>query len=103
MVAPDGLAALLELVAPELHSLCRRLAECGKALPEAGFELASEAGEIVATAELAWPDARIAVLLEKETVGAARFETAGWQVFQADAAADASGLLLNLLRGEVTE
>jgi DEAD/DEAH box helicase domain-containing protein len=99
---PNRLAALLELVAPQLHSLCRKVAQQEKALPEAGFELAGKAGEIIATAELAWPDSRIAVLLEEEADGAARFEAAGWRVFQADSMTDASDLLLNLLPSEVT-
>jgi DEAD/DEAH box helicase domain-containing protein len=101
LTIPDRLGALLGLVAPELHSLCRRLAERGKALPEAGFELAGEGGEIVATAELAWPDTHIAVLLGQEADGAARFEAAGWRLFQAHSTADAPEPLVNLLPDEV--
>jgi DEAD/DEAH box helicase domain-containing protein len=99
---PNRLAALLELVDSKLHSLCRKLAERGKALPEAGYELASDGGEIVATAELAWPNTHIALLLGQEADGAARFEASGWLVFQADSTADAPELLLNLLPNEVS-
>jgi DEAD/DEAH box helicase domain-containing protein len=100
---PNRLAALLELVDSKLHSLCRKLAERGKALPEAGYELASDGGEIVASAELAWPNTHIAILLGQEAEGAARFEAAGWRVFQADSTADALELLLNMLPNEVSE
>jgi len=100
---PNPLATLLELVDPKLRSLCRKLTEHGKALPETGYELASDGGEIIATAELAWPNTHIAVLLGQEADGAARFEAAGWRVFQADSTADAPELLLNLLPNEVSE
>ncbi len=100
---PDQLAALMELVAPEMHDLCRKAAERGKALPEAGFELTSEEGEIVATAELAWLGCCLAVLLEHEADGARCFETAGWRVFFADAVLSTPELLLDLLPDEVAE
>ena len=102
-LVPDQLAALMELVAPEMRDVCRKVAERGKALPEAGFELTSEEGEIVATAELAWPACRLAVLLEHEADGANRFETAGWRVFFADAVLSTPEPLLDLLPDEVAE
>ena len=80
-VVTDRLAILLEAVAPEVRDLCRKVAELGKALPEAGFELTSQEGEIVATAELAWSACRVAVLLDHEAEGAPHFETSGWRVF----------------------
>lgn len=84
MAASDPAAALLEYVAPELRELCGAIARNGKVLPEAGFELTTGDGEIIATAELAWPASQIAVLLEGETAGIHHFEAAGWQVFTAD-------------------
>ena len=102
-VVPDHLAALMELVAPEMRDLCRKVAERGKALPEAGFELTSEDGEIVATAELAWPGCHVAVVLEHEGEGLHRFVTAGWRVFLADAVLSALEPLLELLPDEVAE
>ena len=44
---PDQLAALMELVAPEIRDLCRKIAERGKALPEAGFELATRRARLL--------------------------------------------------------
>jgi DEAD/DEAH box helicase domain-containing protein len=84
VAAPGSrLTALLELFDPELHSLCHKLTQLKKVMPEAGFELADERGEIIATAELAWPACRIAVLLEHESGSAPVFEAAGWRPFQA--------------------
>jgi hypothetical protein len=70
-------------------------------LPEPGFELASDEGEIVATAELAWPACQIAVVLEQEAAGAPRFEASGWRVFHADSIVSAPEPLLDLLPDEV--
>jgi hypothetical protein len=96
--SPDHqVGSLLELVAPELRDLCRTLAEAGKKLPEAGFELTSSEGEIIATAELTWPDPQIALLLAQEAEGAARFEALGWQVFLADDVLAAPANLIDLL------
>jgi DEAD/DEAH box helicase domain-containing protein len=100
---PDRLAPLLEVVDTEVKDLCRRIAEQHKVLPEAGFELTSEQGEIIATAELAWPELKIAVLLEHEADGARRFEAAGWRHFTSNSALSAPQPLLELLPNEVPE
>jgi DEAD/DEAH box helicase domain-containing protein len=97
------LASPMELVAPEFRDLCHKIANSGKALPESGFELASETGEIVATAELAWPDPKIAVLMENEAGGAADFEAAGWQVFHGDTIVAGPEPLLAVLPDEVVQ
>ncbi|MGA7414361.1 MAG: DUF1998 domain-containing protein, partial [Bryobacteraceae bacterium] len=103
MALPDVLASLIEVVAPEMRDLCHKVAESGKTLPEAGYELTSEAGEIIATAELAWPTSRLAILMEHEASGADHFETAGWRVFPADAVLTTPKTLLDLLPDEVAE
>jgi DEAD/DEAH box helicase domain-containing protein len=58
----------------------------GVMLPEAGFEIAGPDGEIVALAELAWPQQKICVVTctQNEHAGAAR--AAGWTVWQASEA-----------------
>jgi DEAD/DEAH box helicase domain-containing protein len=100
---PDRLAALLELVDAEVCDLCRKVAERRKILPEAGFELTSAQGEIVATAELAWPTCKVAVLLGHESDGAARFEADGWRSFTSDLVSSVPEPLLALLPDEVAE
>ncbi|MDM7995624.1 MAG: DEAD/DEAH box helicase [Acidobacteriota bacterium] len=98
--ASDTLASLLEFVSPEMRDLCRLIAEKRKKLPEPGFELTTREGEIIATAELAWPDCRIAIMLAEEAEGKERFETAGWQVFLADVVLSNPDQLIALLPAE---
>ena len=49
-------------------------------LPMVGFELSGENGEIIATAELAWEKAKIALLTEGENQFAELFKKQGWNV-----------------------
>jgi hypothetical protein len=65
--------------------------------------LTSPEGEIVGTAELAWPAYRLAVLLEHEHDCAHCFETTGWKVFDADAVLNTPEPLVELLPDEVVE
>jgi DEAD/DEAH box helicase domain-containing protein len=66
-------------VAPRLHPLLQGIQESGGPPPEPGYELADDRGVIIATAELAWPGARFAVLRDDETQFAELFEKAGWK------------------------
>ncbi len=94
---PDQLAILLELVDAEVSYLCRAVAARGKILPEPGFELTGPQGEIIATAELAWPASRIAVLLRHEADGAGHFEAEGWRVRMSELMLGTPEMLLDLL------
>jgi DEAD/DEAH box helicase domain-containing protein len=100
---PNRLIVLLELVDAAVRDLCRIIAERGKTLPEAGFELTSPEGEIIATAELAWPASKIALLLEHEAQGSGRFEAEGWRIYASDLVLSAPELLLDVLPNEVAE
>jgi len=60
-------AELLELTAPEVHSLLRLISQEGLPLPQPGYELSGPAGEVIAAAELAWPEFKLALLLESES------------------------------------
>jgi DEAD/DEAH box helicase domain-containing protein len=73
----------VDLVDASLRGLITQLEAAGKMLPQAGYELAAEDGEIVATAELAWEEPLIALLLEHEWEQRAEFETRGWKVYRA--------------------
>ena len=72
--------ALLEEVVPELRDLCGALLSEGKPMPEGGYEFTDEQGEIVATAELAWPEFKLVVLQPDEEPGRGRFEAQNWVV-----------------------
>jgi DEAD/DEAH box helicase domain-containing protein len=56
-------------------------------VPEVGFELAGAHGTAGPEAELAWPDQKVAVLVEEQLYDRAAFESAGWSVV-ADAPID---------------
>ena len=51
---------------------------CG--MPEVGYELQNEAGEIIAEAELAWVEEKLAILTADQEVGQGFFERLGWKV-----------------------
>jgi DEAD/DEAH box helicase domain-containing protein len=100
---PETVASLIEVVSPEIRDLCRKIGERKKVLPEPGFELTAEGGEIVATAELAWPDSRVAVLLDHEADYLNDFVAAGWRVFLAGTIQGTPESLFQVLPDEVTE
>lgn len=100
---PEKVAALLELVDGTLRPLVEEVASAGCLLPEPGYELASEEGEVVATAELAWPSVKVAVLLEAERANKPEFDTRGWLAFLArDVIEDPAVLISRLPREETT-
>jgi DEAD/DEAH box helicase domain-containing protein len=83
-----------------LLPLLNDLQATGRHLPAAGFELTADDGEIVATAELAWEGLLIAVLMEHEWEGRAKFEERGWKVFRADSVLESNLELFAVIPGE---
>ena len=79
-VAPDGWEEAMELTVPELRSAMERWSALGLPVPEAGFELIGQAGQVIAEAEIAWADRRVAVLLSKQREWAIAFEAEGWRI-----------------------
>ncbi len=67
-------------------------------LPEQAFELEGPKGDVIAQAELAWPDQRLAVLIE--SVDAQAFIAAGWRCWSVEdpPAATAAALMKALAR-----
>jgi DEAD/DEAH box helicase domain-containing protein len=59
-------AEVFEVTDVEIHHLLFLLQERGWPMMEAGYELTSEAGIIIATAELGWPELKIALLQQTE-------------------------------------
>ncbi len=78
--AEGELDALLADCDPACHPWIRACAEHALPLPQVGFQLATDSGEVEAA--LAWPDRRLALLWES----AARpvFEQQGWTVLAAE-------------------
>ena len=75
----------LALVAPELRPAMEHWSGLDLPAPEVGFELTGPEGRVIAEAELAWSDLKVAVLLAEQRVWAALFEEAGWTVFDGTA------------------
>ena len=75
----------VDLAAPELRSAMDRWSELGVPAPEAGFELTGPTGRVIAEAELAWPEFKVAVLLPEQRSCAGQFEGAGWTVLDGSA------------------
>ena len=71
--------AAMERAAVELHEAMKQWAAGGLPAPEVGYELADSAGKVLAEAELAWPERKVAVL-HGEEMDAAAFAGAGWHV-----------------------
>jgi DEAD/DEAH box helicase domain-containing protein len=78
LVNPSCLPLLSALQAPWL--------ERGFDLPEVGYELGGSRDEVLAEAELAWPDQQLAVILDPDD--APVFEAAGWRCWPIDDSPD---------------
>ena len=67
---------------PLLNALRAALHDQQRELPEVGYELAGLKGEVLAEAELAWPEQQLAVILNPDD--AEPFEAAGWRCWSID-------------------
>ncbi len=74
--------AVLAQALPAVQGLARELAQAGLEVPIVGFELLRDGGRVIAEAELAWEQHRIAVQLDGSDPQA--FGAAGWRVIRAD-------------------
>jgi DEAD/DEAH box helicase domain-containing protein len=83
----------LRFADPSCASLLQACQTANLPAPTVGFELLSPTGVVVAQAELAWPEQRVAVLLPGEDESRALFADAGWQVFEAHQSDDVRAAL----------
>jgi DEAD/DEAH box helicase domain-containing protein len=89
-LAPDHAIPLLEALAVVLQA-------SDHPMPEAGFELEGARGEVLAEAELAWPEQRLAVV--GDPVDAEPFTAAGWRCWSLE---DPPGAIAAALREALT-
>jgi DEAD/DEAH box helicase domain-containing protein len=80
-LAEDPWAEIRELTEPALHPLLDLLTEREWPVPEPGYELVDDQGEVVGSAELAWEGLKMAIMREDELDNASAFENLGWRVF----------------------
>ena len=76
----DAWGVVYEEVLDEAKSLVRLLSQESFPLPEVGYELCDEQGRVIAESELAWPDRKIAVMLEEIPVPDER-NREGWDIY----------------------
>ena len=75
---------VFEFVAPECINLLVECQNMGADVPTVGFELLNTSGQIIATAELAWEQEKIALLLADQEEDLQIFAEHDWQVFTSD-------------------
>ena len=65
----------------ETHALLDRLAQNAPMLPIVGYELTNEAGKVIAEAELAWMEQKLAILTAEQNSLADIFKAQHWTTF----------------------
>ncbi len=84
---------LMDLAIPSVRQVLEALGQ-DISLPEAGFELEGARGDVIAQAELAWPDQRLALIAEPDDRTA--FEAAGWRCWTTDNPPDSTASAIRL-------
>lgn len=91
----QGLAAnVLDAGAQEI---LRRIYKSGRVLPEPGYEIADEEGEIAGVAELAWIEQKVCVVTISQTEYAEAIRALGWKVFITEEREETVQSLVDLL------
>lgn len=88
---------VIDVAAAEIHAWCFALASLSVSAPEVAYALMNDKGVVLAEAELAWPAARVAVLLQDEPEVAELFTAQGWKIFTASGGSDLPAALQTLL------
>jgi DEAD/DEAH box helicase domain-containing protein len=70
-----------EMTDEKLYGLLDALRNSGWLVPETGYELVDLDGKIIASAELAWEELKIAFLLDEELEYGSQFVEAGWHIY----------------------
>ena len=77
----EEISMLLDMTSPDLKNVVKKVYNSGKSLPEPGYELPGDNGQVIATAELAWPSEKVAILMPSESEFSNLFEDKGWNIF----------------------
>ena len=79
VLSSDWLAVLDESTDELFHRLLGRLADLEAPAPKLGFEITNSRDEILTTAEIAWPDQKVALLYDECWEDRADCENEGWE------------------------
>ncbi len=74
----------------EARKLAEMLRDRGVSPGEAGYELADDSGEVLATIELAWPDLKIGYLTDDQVKDKEKLEKLGWNIIEDIGSVDSS-------------
>ncbi|MFH1621629.1 MAG: DEAD/DEAH box helicase [Candidatus Omnitrophota bacterium] len=85
---------ITELAGDEFKALIEELLKEKVTIPEVGYELQLDNGEIIAEAELAWESKKIAILSDKQNSYKEIFTQYKWKIFMI---ADAIGQITNII------
>ena len=88
---------------PVLHHVVSAAYKSDRLFPEPGYELPGKNGEVLATAELAWPTEKIAILLPTEAFAANLFVSQKWTLFQQEDLGEHMDALLEKLPARVKD
>ena len=97
--AVDG-QALLDEVAEPLRAALQDWLQSQGPVPDIAYELMNAQGEIIAEAELAWPDAQLAGLLAEQACYEKQFRHQGWRTLMLDDAGDWLSVARRILQKE---
>jgi len=95
---------LFELTDSKLLKFVEALQQAHVSVPEPGYELVNEHGEVIAEAELGWEDMKIAILQEDSSGDYRRkFQEKNWLVFEFDEALSKPDKIIEILRAKNKE
>ena len=77
-----------ETVRPGMERIAKK--DLNLPVPEVGFEFADASGRVIAEAELAWQQQRVAVLVDGQSDQAPSWRELGWTLVMADQSSDGS-------------
>ena len=77
----SGWEEVRELIDSAFRELVDKFVEKGLPVPEVGYELTNDSGEVIAEVELAWPERKVAIVLPEQIDHGNVFEKNGWDVY----------------------
>jgi len=78
MLPPEWIEVLDETFESPYQRLLGELADLDAPAPEIGFEITTPENEVLTTAEIAWPDQKVALLYDECWEDRANCETEDW-------------------------
>ncbi len=78
----ESLREILELATQQSHAVILAVQKAGLPLPQLDFQLSPRTDRCSPEADLAWPDAQVAILADRQLQDRSDFEVAEWKVYE---------------------